>query len=130
MSTSRDNLPAVPEEETKPPTLPGVLLSLANLVFKRDAILWLAAVAVLLGAGGLGVVWAQGKLDGGVAPVKEALDSHIKSETEARVALERKVDLLEERSARRFEVLYNAVLERRPQPGASELAQPQTDGGK
>jgi len=128
VSTSRDDLPAV--EEQKPPTVSGVLLALANLVFKRDAILWAAAVAVLLGAGGLGVVWAQGKLDGGVAPVKAALDQHVKDETEARGALERKVDLLEERSARRFEVLYNTILERRPQPGADELAKPQTDGGR
>jgi hypothetical protein len=128
VSTSSDNLPAV--EDEKPPTLPGVMMQLANLVFRRDAILWAAAVAVLLGAGGLGVVWAQDKLDGGVAPVKAALAEHIRDEAQARAALERKVDLAEERSARRFEVLYNAVLERRPQPGAAELAQPMTDGGR
>jgi urease accessory protein UreF len=84
VSTSRDNLPAV-EEPQKPPTLPGVLMALANLVFKRDAVLWLAAIVVLLAAGAAGVVYAQ---DAGVKlliPVEEHL-----TRTDARVlALEK-----------------------------------------
>lgn len=68
--------PAVPEE--KPPTVTGALLALANLVFKRDAILWAAAIAVILFAGGWGVVWAQDKLDGGiehrVVPLEKRMD--------------------------------------------------------
>jgi hypothetical protein len=69
---------AVPEQ--KPPTVTGALLALANLVFKRDAILWAAAIAVLLFAGGFGVVWAQDKLDGGVevrvAPLEKRMDAN------------------------------------------------------
>lgn len=116
--------------DEKPPTVSGVLLALANLVFKRDAILWLAAIGVLLFAGGWGVVWAKDTLDGGVAPVKAQLDAHIKTEAEDIAAVNRRLDASEERSARRFEVLYNTILERRPQPGADELTKPQMDGGR
>lgn len=76
MSTTGEHQ-AAPEQ--KPPTVTGALLALANLVFKRDAILWAAAIAVLLFAGGFGVVWAQDKLDGGVevrvAPLEKRLDT-------------------------------------------------------
>lgn len=67
MST-HDNLPAV--DEPKPPTLPGVLWTLAGLIFKREALLVVAVVVVLLAVGAAGVVYAQ---DAGVrliAPVE------------------------------------------------------------
>ena len=75
-------------DETKP-SLPGALWQLANLVFKREAIMLVAAMALLVGAGGATVVYGQGYLDGGaakiVAPVAEAvkvqterLDEHLK----------------------------------------------------
>lgn len=83
MSTSRDDLPAV--EEPKPPTLGGTLMALANLIFKREAVMVAAALVVLVvGIGGT-VVWAQGKLDAGmeehVAPVVVKVE-----QVEARVA--------------------------------------------
>lgn len=131
MSSSRDDLPAV----EKPPTLPGVLWQLASLIFKREALMLVAAVAVLVGAGGATVVYAQGYLDGGtaksVAPIKADVAA-VKAKAEAtdkRIdALDQKFDNAEERNARRFEVLYNAILERRPQPGADALMR--TDGGR
>lgn len=84
MSTSRDNLPAVPEE-AKPPTLPAVLWQLAGVVFRREALMGLASVAVLVGAGAVGVVWAQDKLDGGVEHKLAPLEAR-QSAIEAKVA--------------------------------------------
>ena len=69
MGTTQDNLPAV--EEPKPPTLPGVLWALANLVFKREALLVVVVVALLLAIGAGGVVYAQDKFDAGLAPVEQ-----------------------------------------------------------
>ena len=133
MGTTQDNLPAV--AESKPPTIGGTLMALANLVFKREALMLVASMALLAGAGGATVVYGQGYLDGGtakaVAPIKiEVAEVKAKAEaTDRRIdALNQKFDNAEERNARRFEALYNAVLERKPQPGADELMR--TDGGR
>lgn len=128
MSESHPELPAV--AEPKPPTIPGVLWALAGLIFRREALLMVAAVVVLVGAGGFGVVWAQSQLDGGVAPVRAELAKKDAATNQRIDALTAKFDGAEERNARRFEVLYNAVLERRPQPGADALMVPATDGGR
>lgn len=76
MGASRDDLPAVPDD--KPPTLPTVLWQLANLVFKREAVMLLAAMALLVGGGGATVVYGQGYLDGGmekrIAPLERRQD--------------------------------------------------------
>ena len=56
-----------------PPSLPTVLWQLAGLIFKREALLMAASIVVLLALGGAGVVWAQSRLDGGVAPVRAEL---------------------------------------------------------
>lgn len=61
--------------------------------------------------------------------VEASLERHITEEAAAREAISRKLEAAEERNARRFEALYNAVLERRPQPGAEELTKPARDGG-
>ena len=114
MSASSDHLPVVPEEK---PTLPSVLMALANLVFKRDAILWFAAVVVLLGAGGFGVVWAQDKLDGGTAkavqPVADALrveterlDQHLKDDAASKREVTQRLD----ESSADIRALYKAVM--------------------
>lgn len=121
--------PAVPEQP-KEPTLPGVLWLLAGLIFKREALLVIGVAAMLLVAGGVSVVWAQDKFDGGVAPLKAELQKHTETEDRKIEALSARFDAAEERSAKRFEVLYNAVLQRREQPGAEELKQPVTDGGR
>ena len=120
--------PAVPDP--KEPTFAGLLWGLANLIFKREAVLVVSTVVVLLTCGALGIVWAQDKLDGGAGKVDAKLTAHITEEQAEVAALNRKLDSAEERNARRFEVLYNAVLERRSQPGAEELKQPATDGGR
>ncbi|MDP2271246.1 MAG: hypothetical protein Q8K32_10980 [Archangium sp.] len=132
MSTTGEH-PAV--QESKPPTLSAAAWQLAGLIFKREALMLVAAMAVLTGAGGATVVYGQGYLDGGtakaIAPVKADLAT-VKTKAEAtdkRIdALDAKFDNAEERNARRFEVLYNAILERRPQAGAEELMR--TDGGR
>lgn len=129
MSPSRDNLPVV--EEPKP-SVAEMVQALPRKIFTREAALWI--VAILLG----GVAFAQGmeRLDGGVekklAPLEQKVDRHITESDAKQAALEKKFDGAEERNARRFEVLYNAVLERRPQPGADELMKPATttDGGR
>lgn len=54
---------------TQPPTIPGVLWALAGLIFKREALLVVASLAVIAGVGGAGAVWAQSRLDGSTAPV-------------------------------------------------------------
>jgi len=112
--------PTVPEQPAQP-TLPAVLWQLAALIFRREALMLVAAMLVLVLGGGVTVVYGQGYLDGGaakaVAPIKAKVEA-----TDRRIdALEQKFDNAEERNARRFEVLYNAVLERRPQPGAEAL---------
>lgn len=62
-----------------PPSLPSVLWMLAQLTFKREAILVVTACVVLVGVGGVSVVWAQAKLDGGVAPLRVELASEAKA---------------------------------------------------
>jgi uncharacterized protein HemX len=52
-----------------PPTIPAMLWALAGLIFKREALLVVASLAVIAGIGAGGAVWAQSRLDGGVAPV-------------------------------------------------------------
>ena len=128
MSTSRDNLPAVEEPETErrtsTPTIVGAIWAAAEWVAKRELVLRLLSVVALLVAGGIGVVWAKDTIDAGSAPVAADLAT-FKSATTSRLdAVERKVDLAEERSARRFEVLYNTMLTGKAQPGAEELKQP------
>ena len=60
--------------DAKSPTLPGVLMMLAGLIFKREALLIVASLAVLIIATGATIIYAQERLDGGaagaVAPVK------------------------------------------------------------
>lgn len=55
---------------------------LASLIFKREALLVVASCAVLLAVGGAGVVWAQAKLDGGVAPIRAELAAQAKADDE------------------------------------------------
>jgi hypothetical protein len=120
----------MPPEEPK--SLTSLVSALPRKIFTREAVLWL--LTLLLG----GVATAQGieRLDGGldkrVAPLAEKFKSHEAEEAAKIEALNKKFDNSEERNARRFEVLYNAVLERQPQPGADELmkAPPLTDGGR
>lgn len=133
MSTSRDNLPAVPEAKT--PTLIGTLWAVAEWVVKRELLMRVVSVVALVALGGATVVYGQGYLDGGtekaLEPVKADVAAvKVKAEaTDRRLdALNAKFDNSEERNARRFEVLYNAILERKPQPGADALMR--TDGGK
>lgn len=47
---------SAPADETKAPTLPGVLMLLAGLVFKREALLVITSSVVLLAAGGLSLI--------------------------------------------------------------------------
>lgn len=120
-------------DEPKTPTLPSVLMLLASLVFKREAVLVVASSVVLLGAGAGGVVWAQSKLDGGVeaklAPLQEALDSdkrkleeHLVDDAQSRREVTRRLD---ETSAD-IRALYRAVMTGAPQP---RLEAPPKDGG-
>lgn len=128
------------DDNKKPVTLPEVLWLLANLIFKREAVMFVLGGFVLLGLGGIGVVWAQDKLDGGAAEVRAELQKHVDSQAEKNEAQARFNDRvlealqkMEDRSARRFDALQNTILERREQPEARELAQPakvvSADGG-
>lgn len=58
------------DESAKPPTLPGVLWALAGLIFRREALLMVAAIAVLIAIGAAGVVWAEDKGVRLLAPVE------------------------------------------------------------
>ena len=83
--------PAAESPETKPAapppaSLPGVLMALANLIFKREAAMWIAFAVVMLGAGASTVVWAQAKLDGGVAPVRAELAQEVAKREAAEAA--------------------------------------------
>jgi len=73
------------DEKAPPTTLPGVLMLLASVVFRREALLVVTSSVVLLAAGAGGVVWAQAKLDGGVAPVR----AELATETAKREAAEK-----------------------------------------
>lgn len=66
MSTSRDNLPVV-EEKSPPPTVIGTLWEIANWVAKRELLMRLVMVAVLIALGAAGIVYAQ---DAGVKLLK------------------------------------------------------------
>ena len=122
----------------KPNPLVDALAELPGKIFRREALNTVLLLAI--GAGGLVYAQAHEKavVDAGIVPVsadlaQHKLDAAAKfSEVQADVAaVKRQLDASEERSAKRFEALYFAVLERRPQPGADELAKPQTapDGG-
>lgn len=117
---SRDSLRAVTDEDLarqKPPTLPSVLWQLAGLIFRREALLVVAACVVLLGVGGAGVVWAQAQLDGGtdkaVAPVAEALkvqtvrmDQHLLDDA----AFKREMARRQDEASADIRALYKTVL--------------------
>ncbi len=135
MSTSGSH-PAVEDK-----SLEAHAQALPARIFKPGAL----TVLVALGVGGvltLGTLAiAQSKVssavDAGIAPVAAELAQHklttakaIDQVKEDVAAVKRQLEASEERSARRFEVLYNTILERRPQPGADELTKPQTDGGR
>ena len=125
--------PAVPDK----PTLPGVLVLLASLVFKREAVMIATSSIVLLGAGAGTVVWAQAKLDGGVAekvaPLREdidaervRLDEHLKDDAQQRREVTRRLD---ETSAD-IRALYKAVMTGRPQERLEQPVPAATDGGQ
>lgn len=118
-------------DENKPPTLPAVLWQLAGLIFKREAMLVVATAAVLVGGGASFTVWAQGKLDGGVAPVREELRQHVREENarhdqEEQRYTQVKDDLHEVQMDIR--ALYRAVQTGMPQPRL-EKPPPSVDGG-
>ena len=65
-------------ESNKPPALNELLWTLANLIFRREAVMLAASIVFLVAAGAGGVVWAQSTIDGGVkaklAPIEERQD--------------------------------------------------------
>lgn len=129
---SADETPKAP-----PTTLPGVLLLLASIVFRREALLVVTSSIVLLGAGAGGVVWAQGKLDGGVAekvaPLRDDIDTerkrlaeHLADDAQQRREVTRRLD---ETSAD-IRALYKAVMTGRPQERLEHPAPDTKDGGQ
>ena len=135
MSTGEHS--AVEPPKPPPTTLPGVLLLLASVVFRREALLVVTSSIVLLGAGAGGVVWAQAKLDGGVAekvaPLREdidaervRLDEHLKDDAQQRREVTRRLD---ETSAD-IRALYRAVMTGRPQERLEQPVPAATDGGQ
>lgn len=75
------------EEKKKDPTVIGLLWDLSNLVFKKEALVVLATVAILLAIGGGTVIYAQ---DTGIATIKKIVASEVKTEAEKREELERR----------------------------------------
>jgi hypothetical protein len=147
MSTSRDNLPAVPDEEM---SVDAHAKALPDRIFKRGALTIIVALLVGAVVAMAGVAMAQAKFsaveekaaaraDAGDAVIAKALEQHIKDEG-ARAAAqarfnERVLDALqgmEDRGARRFDALQNTIVERRVQPESAELARPAPvkDGGR
>jgi len=79
MGTTQDNLPAV---ETKPPTIIGTLWAVGEWVVKRELLMRIVMVVVLLLCGAAGVVYAQ---DAGVkliAPVEARVASLEKNQAD------------------------------------------------
>lgn len=119
-------------EENKPPTLPAVLWQLAGLIFKREAMLVVVTAAVLVAGGASFTVWAQSKLDGGVAPVRDELRQHVAEENarhaeEAQRYRQVKEDLHEVQMDIR--ALYRYQQTGLPQPRLEALLPSSSDGG-
>jgi len=117
---------------TPTPTLPTVLWQLAGLVFKREALLVVTTGAVLVASGASFAVWAQSKLDGGIAPVREELRQHVLEEERRHAAEEQqyrqvKEDLHEVQMDIR--ALYRAVQTGQPQPRLERPLPQPIDGG-
>jgi len=126
-----------PQKPEAPPTMPQVLWAIATWALKRELLMRVAAVVVLLLAGGVTVVWAQDQRDAGVVPIKAALREHIavadkrfEGLRDDVADLRRQMAAKEERDAARFDVIYSTILSGRRDPRAAELAQPQMDGGR
>lgn len=93
MSTTQDNLPAVPEKPPVP-TVIGTLWDVALWVAKRELLMRVVMVAVLVALGAAGVVYGQDKFDAGIAPLREELaaDRKANAEVHKRQSLEREQD--------------------------------------
>lgn len=130
------------DEKKGTPTIQEQLAELPGKIFRREALALITAA--ILGAAATSL--AQGKfdvsvssrVDAGVAPLEAKLTAHIEEEAHRRAEFEKKLErvldgmqVLEERSARRFDALQLTVLERREQPDARELSRPapMRDGG-
>lgn len=74
-----------PEKPEKNPTpsIIGAIWDAANWLAKRELLLRIFTVAVLIGVGGVGVVYAQDKYDAGLAKHDEPLVKAIKANAEA-----------------------------------------------
>lgn len=72
--------------EPRPPTIMDLAWMLALALFRREAVMVAAAVALLIAVGAGGVVWAQSTIDGGVkaklAPI-ETRTAKVESDVEA-----------------------------------------------
>jgi hypothetical protein len=93
VSTTQDNLPAVPEKPPVP-TVIGTLWDVALWVAKRELLMRVVMVAVLVALGAAGVVYGQDKFDAGIAPLREELaaDRKANAEVHKRQSLEREQD--------------------------------------
>ncbi len=81
MSASRDNLPVV-EEKPPAPTVIGTLWEIANWVAKRELLMRLVMVVVLIAVGVAGLAYAQ---DAGVkwlAPVEQRVTALEKNQAD------------------------------------------------
>lgn len=110
-----------------------LVAALPGKVFKRDALVLVAAVI----AGGAFAVYAQAQgkaaVDAGVEPVRvrvERLEATVQAVQVSQEDMRRLLATKEERDAARFDLLYRTILTRQPQPQAAELAAPLAkDGG-
>ena len=108
---------AIADAKAEDPTIAGTMWAIARFIIGRERILAVVSVAVLVGSGFVGAVWAQDKLDGGaahaVAPVADAvkvqtdrLDQHLADDAQFRREIARRQD---EASAD-IRALYKTVL--------------------
>ena len=121
-------------DESKPvaPSLAVLLWAIAGRIFQREALMMVASTVTLLVAGGVGVVYAQGKgaevLDAGIdaklAPLKERqddLDGQLRGLAAQQAGLSAKLEAKEERDAKRFDLLYQVILTGKPSSAAEAL---------
>jgi len=92
VSVSQENLPAV--EGKPPPTVIGTLWDVALWVAKRELLMRVVMVAVLVALGAAGLSYGQDKFDAGIAPLRDELaaDRKANAEVHKKQALEREQD--------------------------------------
>lgn len=120
------------ETQKSPPSLTGLVVALPGRIFRRDALLLVAAMV----AGAAGLAVAQSKAKDEISHVAEAKVAPVKAQVEQLAVsvddLRKQLAAKEARDAERWDAMYRAIVFGQRTARAPELAQPtptQPDGG-